>query len=471
MSIFIENLRGCIGEVENLRGCKSIDVSGISFMPDGPADVSRFRQGVSCVCSVPGRGARSYADLEEFEHDAFKFIVKGRSYDVAAEDWDLCSNGMNYNTYTGGKSVFGFDIFKFSRSKPPKKAYYRYVTPVSEVSDCCLRDFETKYYRVGSEVVCSGIEFDIYSSRYFLYTKRGQPDTYLIIDSESEVDRAEFDRAVTAILFAFGFFTTHIYLDDSFVFSSSDRSFESRYSMEYVSIRETINGRYPVFTTNAYSVMRPSEDSVAMVNKYWNGKIPPVSSAVLSAMARCLYDSDLLINAVTAVTDGGNAGPEVQGMIFSGVMEMLAVYVGSSTVSPIDTTRWKTVHTALIKAVDDSALDDREKAFLKDKRLPYLNSLTNNDSLAAPFASYGVHLTDDDLEAIGKRNSFLHGRYYPRSDIKSTDKLLYHCKRLHQLCVILLLKIVGFNGYIIDNPAFPLHHTPTPTEPCGFRLI
>jgi len=52
------------------------------------------------------------------------------------------------------------------------------------------------------------------------------------------------------------------------------------------------------------------------------------------------------------------------------------------------------------------------------------------------------------------RNTFLHGRLPVRNVIGEADSLYLICLKMHHLCSLLLLKLAGFDGYIVDMSQF-----------------
>jgi hypothetical protein len=88
-----------------------------------------------------------------------------------------------------------------------------------------------------------------------------------------------------------------------------------------------------------------------------------------------------------------------------------------------------------------------EKAYEKYNRdIERLNSITNKQKLLLPFSHFGYNLLEKEIEAIDKRNAFLHGRIPETADnhfIDITVGRLLFCVNL------LILKYIGFSGWVL----------------------
>ena len=83
-----------------------------------------------------------------------------------------------------------------------------------------------------------------------------------------------------------------------------------------------------------------------------------------------------------------------------------------------------------------------------DKKINSINSPTNKDKLIKTFANYGIELSNEDEQIIGKRNLYLHGS----KPLKTSDifELTQISLRLHTLIVSLLLKYTGYSRHVVN---------------------
>ena len=115
-------------------------------------------------------------------------------------------------------------------------------------------------------------------------------------------------------------------------------------------------------------------------------------------------------------------------------------------------------------------LDEEEKKYLKNK-INNLNQPPNTDKLSLPFKAVGYNLSKEEIEVIKDRNKFLHGHLNINVNETEINKLFYTSLMLHRLCCVLILKLCGFQGYIINNKALFAKNINRPTYECGFKKI
>jgi hypothetical protein len=89
------------------------------------------------------------------------------------------------------------------------------------------------------------------------------------------------------------------------------------------------------------------------------------------------------------------------------------------------------------------------------------NQPTNADSLVAPFRKYGYELNKDEFKCVDNRNQFLHGSLpiNERNEDEAFRELYHISLTIHKLIYILLFKMVGYDGYIINYPRMHTHIT------------
>ena len=89
-------------------------------------------------------------------------------------------------------------------------------------------------------------------------------------------------------------------------------------------------------------------------------------------------------------------------------------------------------------------------------KLHQINKGSNNQKLAEPFEKFGYNLSKDEENALYiYRNKFIHGDdfFIPDVDFEKEFIELFHLSFLiYKLCSILLLKLSGYSGYIVNLP-------------------
>jgi hypothetical protein len=87
-------------------------------------------------------------------------------------------------------------------------------------------------------------------------------------------------------------------------------------------------------------------------------------------------------------------------------------------------------------------------------RARILNRPSNTDKLWRPFELFGYKLSKYEKDVIKHRDIFLHGKLPSKQDKENEvfQDVYYSCMILHRLFYTLVLKCVGFEGYIINYP-------------------
>lgn len=482
------NVAECIREIMDLRSERQSYVVGLPYVFLNKVTMQRGERALKChykkSCEEEMIFDHNRLDLAN-DYD-FRFICNQKVYYVNKIDW-LIKKVTSFGIFNEVEPWnLDWHIFRFQRGSFPEisddgERYFRYISPTAQKFDF-FTDFEFCVKNIGLRtwtneslmIRISGIEFSFYK------VKKGE-GSFLVIDSKIPTSRKKFDEGVSAILFAVGLIKQNIHLDESYTFVIDNPLSGKPISMQYMSLRESIIGQYDIFTTNAYSVRLPigylyGFDGEADIND-WSNKLYPFPQKAVDNLASLIYQYPILANCIAILVDGTKAGLEIQGASFAVALESLTHLIEKEKLAPInkikpvvDKSKWKKLRKDYLNLLEDAGLSDEEKKFITNK-LNNLNQPTNIDILQAPFAALNVILSQAELDTIEMRNDFLHGRNDCDLNPKSTNKMIWTCKLLHQLCCILLFKLSGFSGYIIDQTAFDVTNNAIVSPVTGFRLI
>jgi hypothetical protein len=105
----------------------------------------------------------------------------------------------------------------------------------------------------------------------------------------------------------------------------------------------------------------------------------------------------------------------------------------------------------VLKAFKDRV--SKEQLQLLTTKVDLMNGKPNINKLTASFDLLGISLSEDELECIKSRNFFLHGNLPKNKDLGLTDQELMGvmANRLVMLSGMLLLKSIGYEGYVVDR--------------------
>lgn len=482
------NISECISEVLELRNINKCHVVGLPYTYIQQVAVKNDNRSFEFRYRMRTEEEKSFNHnrLDIAKDFNFQFVNNHKIYSVKQSDW-LIKRVTPFGYFSEDKPWnLEWNVFRFVRGVFPNvsdmsKRFFRYVSPIAQTFDI-LRNYEFNNKNIGlrcwtleSILICvSGIEFSLYKVKI-------RDNSFLVIDNLSPITLLNFDQSVTSILFAIGFIEQMIHLDEAYTFEIDDPIVGRVVSMRYASLRESIIGQYCIFTTNVYSIRIPignlyGFNGYADIND-WRGKLHPCSKDVMNKLASLIYKYPILANCISILVDGSKSGLEIQGAAFAVALETLTSLIEQEKLAPInkvkpvvDKAKWKKLRQEYLKLLDIGYLSDEEKKFVTNK-LNSFNQPTNRDKLMAPFAALGIELSQKELDTIEQRNDFLHGRNDCGIDSESMNRMVWTCKLLHQLCCILLFKLAGFSGYIIDQTAFEVEIGSVLNRKDGFRLI
>lgn len=482
------NLTQCISEVSELRNLNKCYLVGLPYTYMHQATVKVNKR------SIEFRYKMSYDEENLFDHNRldiaqvfdFRFINDHKVYSIKQSNWFI--KRVTPFGYFSKEQPWNleWDVFRFTRGDFPdisekSKLFFRYISMISEKIDF-LRDFEHYIKNIGLRSwTTESIRITIGCEDFSVYKTKVNESTFLVIDNLTPITLNHFDQCVTSLLFTIGFIEQTIHLDASYTFVIDHPKTGNVKSMRYASLRGTITGQYPIFTTNAYSVRMPigslyGFDGDSDIN-VWMCKLQPFSKCVLDKLASLIYNYPILANCIAILVGGSKSGLEIQGASFSVVLETITSLIEKEKLVPIikakpvvDKSAWKKLRKEYLRLLEKANLSEEEKNFIMNK-LNNLNQITNRDKLMAPFSALGVKLSQKELDTIERRNDFLHGRNDCGVDSDSMNRMVWICRLFHQLCCILLFKLAGFSGYIIDQTAFEVEIGSVLNSKDGFRLI
>lgn len=292
-------------------------------------------------------------------------------------------------------------------------------------------------------------------------------DAYLVIDSTELCTVQDFRKICHSILLALGFLYGNLYLDEGYILSSNSNEFNEIEDISFSIYRESIMTSYRMHTTNAYSVHdmtgkdETEIESKLIEVKKWINDIIEIEEPIFSKLCELLYNREPISRAIIVTLQGNLLPLEIKGSAYSLALEAItAVFMDEKKEK-----RPKPVNKDLFKKIKDGLLGILEEILPKDSeyeiahkilktRIENLNNPTNTDKLQKSFDLVGYKLKKYEQTALRARDKFQHGEL-PASD-NSDDvvfqEVYFMTIIMHRLIYTLILKRVGYDGYIINYP-------------------
>ena len=145
---------------------------------------------------------------------------------------------------------------------------------------------------------------------------------------------------------------------------------------------------------------------------------------------------------------------------------------------------FKKISVEIEKIIDtySSEIESEDDILKLKRRIPDLNKvirqnhLTNHEKLIQPFDLLGIKLTADDIHMIEHRNDLLHGNTHMTDDENMEDVeinryMMYASGKFYTLISSLILKYIGYDGYIINHAKVCEQQSGIETEEKLYKLI
>lgn len=283
---------------------------------------------------------------------------------------------------------------------------------------------------------------------------------YYAVDSLQDTSYEEFREISFAIQQALGFVSGYMPSGKIGCFNRNKGSFELRTDLRPSA--ETFV--YPIYT-NPYGISGiPKNIADAFYDKL---NLLPI--ACFEKLVEQLHDDPAFSATLLMMLDAESVGslllkPSIHAVALESLSRIIA--------NPIETRR-PVASSALFKAISrkicgviDSFRDRYEEGdapeLLKGRiadlnKAPKGKHVSNDEKLRLPFQQLGIPLSDMDLEILKYRNELLHGNILLASvqstyDMDMLDNSLHYAGlKLYTLVSELILKRVGYKGYIINH--------------------
>lgn len=395
-------------------------------------------------------------------HNNGEIFVIPHGYAVYEDDVEVLSNK---------EQEFNIKINRIDYGNMDEKSscYWRYVYPIKYSR--WFQQIETLNYMDddGTHVGLAYQKAVLGNSTMHVFLTERHDDCYLVIQSECKIDSEEMYKRAFAITTTLGLITGNIFGGYHIQVASDDKDFDSMRSMIFGTIEENKYSIYRIVNNkwvDAYDMLGRFEyqqyaqeilkEDCYDTNSYYDNK--PLKAVVFEKLVNLCYNNNDIAISVSMLLEGSTLNMLYQPSFFLIALETITSALGDCTKNiknlPWDKDEYnKKVKPILIKSLDkiDDLPYDAKRIY--SSRLDNLNSPANQDKLAKSFEKYGYILTDEDKNAIKRRNYTFHGHL---SDIKKELgeqrwDMLAVALRLHKLCCILLLKAAGYSGRIWNN--------------------
>lgn len=421
-------------------------------------------------------GAR-LIDESENEID-FSFIIDGNTY--ITKQLGSTSNSTELKADKSVNLLTTIELKSFYSKEFNKRGLFKafFDVDLKEINTFHT-EFETvTHKRNGIEYFYDCLRISISGRKYDVTQLKNEEKGFYIFECLEEQNFEDFSEACFSIQQAIGFINRLMVGNEEFVFDEAGNLYYSNY------IRPTIKGMYKPITTNPYSYSDIERD---IADKFIN-KLTRISSDSFSNLVNKIHSEPEFSVAILVILEATSVRsllliPSSFAVIIEQLSKHLSMEESGLEVPISDIELKKKIINELNNVIDNNreTLNDRSILKLK-RRLNDINKpankqhLSNNEKLTRAFEQLNINLTLHDISIIEHRNDLLHGNILLKSDENRDEKktnlyMAYVSAKLFTLISKLILKSIGYNGYVYNQAKYLEKHMNIKTDEEYFEKI
>ncbi len=401
-------------------------------------------------------------------------------FDCLIDSFEIMSNHTNVNSTTFER-IFdcSLNTVKDINFKSGKSKYQCFIpTELSRLNSFYFQ-FETVGYQTKeTEPAYDCLRINVDDLLFDIIQIKNEDNGFYVIESLQEMELDLFRKYCFSIKQAVGFITGYMPGGEEFIFNSD---YYFRYS-NY--LRPEIDSMFYPLDSNPYHFLHNRDE----IDKSFLKKLTRLKLNEFSQLVSIIHKSQELSASIILLLEASSVHSLlIIPSVFSVVVESLSKIISYSETGNFNPIENRKIARALIedlrKKVDsysDKISDDgirKIKGRINQINSPVVrNHLPNLQKLTLPFEQLKLELTDADISAIEHRNVLLHGDILMISMGKNSESEInnymgYISGKLYTLISALILKYVGYEGYIINHSKFYEHLCEIETDEEYFRLI
>ena len=392
----------------------------------------------------------------EFDNTELSFVIDDNVYKT-----DNIGTTSNHTELKADKSVCFETIVElqsFKSEKFKENGYYKafFETDIKDI-DTFHREFETVTYQSdGNKFAYDCIRVSVNKKDFDVVQVKYNGKGFYVFECLQENTYDDFSSICFSIQQAIGFINKLMIGGEKFTFDQAGNCYYSNY------IRPTLRGIYNPIITNPYSYLDIEKNAA---DSYLN-KLTRITLATFSELVCKIHTAAILVLLEATSIRSLLIIPSS----FAGIIEQLSKHLSLEEIGlekPINQPKlFDKILKELHEVIDTNSQNLSNTNTLKLKRrLNEINKpinkahLTNNEKLTRPFEQLGIPLSLHDIAIIEHRNDLLHGNILLKKDdeiddVKTNLYMAYVSAKLFTLISKLVLKSVGYKGYVYNQAKY-----------------
>lgn len=286
-----------------------------------------------------------------------------------------------------------------------------------------------------------GLELKEYKIGIFDYSV--EKDKYVFIDCYSKITQIDFQNLLHAIIYPYALISGCLIRDEIFIFQSDDSSFQKISGYQFNRLEKSQKGLSAIDPKMCKEFFKEEVTTYLPIDNFQR------------IIQQSLEDVRFL-RAIKIIAESFGYPLEIRAATCSVALETLKNIIlekNSEKINPFksksDAKKLISELKKMINSSEDSIFNNKAVVLAKVENL---NQVTNSDGFILAFKLLEIPLDANEIECINMRNDFLHGRI-PFENEKSLSEYKLHriTFKLQYLVTALIFKMIGYNGYLLNN--------------------
>lgn len=363
-------------------------------------------------------------------------ILRDNLFEIKINNYSVCY------TKAFGKKLCTAYILESSNLNKEELFYYKYYSKV----DTDLKLFS---FLKGDD---SKVKFKLNDVTYTIDIELfyEAKEYYLLIESKDKVCFNSFKKAVSAIIVSIGFLSGYYYRFEEYYFHSSDKLFENEIAFFYRSSDQKM------------AIYEPFTQTPSIYNKEETSSERFFAQAdinIFSRLAEFLFTKPNIYITLVNIFKIYKVYPLFTCSVLYVTLEVLCDEINKEHNERVDKIITKEHGFSLLADIKDKISNEHYSSLYNIIDQFDLKLVANNVIFERAFKSLRMNLSNDEVKILSMRNNFFHGRIIPVINAIESEEDYhkleldygYYSDRLYVMIARLILKKVGFSGYILNH--------------------
>lgn len=277
----------------------------------------------------------------------------------------------------------------------------------------------------------------------FYHESLSMDSGYFVIAHNQKIDFEKFQSIVSSIITAYGFLNGFYMLDTIYYFSVKEIENVPNVTFYYENFNQAIFSENPILDSGNYHDI-PKEKRLLSSNQF--NKLVNIF----------LKDADYMRSGYLLIEAGslnGSSKASLGAVALETVTKKIVAKKLEDKIVEDKNIMYGLLYKLKKILKEYSNVLTKEQLLILTNKLNAVNKKPNSSKLNGAFDDLSISLTAEEKQCIDSRNLFLHGSL-PRNkegNLTDQEQVNIMANRLVMLTSILLLKLIGYEGYVIDK--------------------